>query len=669
MNGYNKPALLFRKVAVLKQANPGDLIRSLSGIFALLVMALGLSVGFGWIFGIEFLKNPFPDEGPVAMSSALCLILSGTALLAKKCEKRFLYRLLVSLVLAICSFILAHYLFDSFDLDRFLDGKELGPLGPNRMAPSILFSFMSVNIAILLDAKRHRFLIDFLVLFSSALCLTAFTAHFFDVPQLMQVRTIIQMASPTALAGLLMGFSLLCQTPSDGFISLLAGTGLGGRFARHYLFAAIFLPYGLGKLALHGVQSGWYDVNFGSAMIVLIIVSSLISIIWMVAHWLDEAELRANQAQDQMRRNMENTRLIVDSVSDAFIMVNGAGQLLEWNPAAEKLLGWTKAEVLGRSFEFIIDESEREMHMRGLVEYRLTGHSDKLNNRMEIRLLRKDGSSFPAEGSPFAISSAGEELLGAFWHDISLRKESEKRINEFISTVSHELRTPLTSIKGALRLIEGGVTGEVTPEAMSLVNMATSETERLVRLVNDILDLKKIEAGKLELKFESVEVGSLVDEAIEGISGMAADFGIGLKKEVFFSGKISCDKDRILQVLANLLSNAIKFSPEGESVSLSLSASAGFLRFSVCDNGCGIPESQVHKLFGRFQQLDSSDSRQQGGTGLGLAISKAIVEQHHGEIGLESRYGEGSIFWFDLPLSVNLEESGADDFSKLESLP
>ncbi|MBX9720761.1 MAG: hypothetical protein K2X81_05165, partial [Candidatus Obscuribacterales bacterium] len=275
---------------------------------------------------------------------------------------------------------------------------------------------------------------------------------------------------------------------------------------------------------------------------------------------------------------------------------------------------------------------------------------------MEITLLRKDGTEFPAEGSPFIVKFQGLEKICAFMHDISARKENEKRINEFISTVSHELRTPLTSIKGALRLIEGGVAGEIPSEAMSLVNVATSETERLVRLVNDILDLKKIEAGKLELKFERVNLDTLVSESLEGIAGMASEFGIILEKEVSCASFANCDKDRVIQVLQNLLSNAIKFSPEGETVKLKLeSLGNNVVRFSVFDRGCGIPESQIHKLFGRFQQLDSSDSRQQGGTGLGLAISKAIVEQHDGKIGFDTRYREGSCFWFEIPSLAEFE--------------
>jgi len=233
------------------------------------------------------------------------------------------------------------------------------------------------------------------------------------------------------------------------------------------------------------------------------------------------------------------------------------------------------------------------------------------------------------------------------------RKEMERRVSEFYSMVSHELRTPLTSITGSLSLMQGGRAGELPPRAVHLVQIAYSESERLIRLVNDILDIKKIEAGKLELKLQELQPSEIVQNVLAGVESIANQASVKLSTQINVSKKFACDQDRVKQVLTNLLYNAIKFSPPGAEVIVRVDSAPTAYRFSVIDKGPGIPKDQMHKLFGLFQQLDLSDTRQQGGTGLGLAISKAIVEEHHGKIGVDSIVGQGSTFWFELPINTH----------------
>lgn len=650
-----------------KPANPNEMLLLLGRIFAGACIAIGTMVLIGWASKLEFLKNPFPDEVPAAISTAICLILSSSSILLISTGKNISAKVMAACSTAISLTILSHYLFRTFDLDQAFHGSSLPILGPDRMSPSILFCFLAVNIASMLNPKRYSAARDFLVLFASVLCLTAFAAHLYELPAFFHTRTIIQMASLTAVAGLLLSWSLLLLHPETGMVASLASPCLGGKFGRQYILPVIILPFVAGRLALNGVLNDYYDNSLGTALVVIFTVTCLVSMLFRVASWLNEADKERDKAQEEMRDNIENTRLIVDAATDAFMMIDAEGKIVDWNPAAEQMLGWTRTEALGKSFEFTLARADRKQHLENLSRYMSTGYSEHLNHMMELRLQRKDGTEFTAEGAPFAVRAGETERLGAFVHDISGRKESERRINEFISTVSHELRTPLTSIKGALRLIEGGLAGDVSGEAMSLINVASSETERLIRIVNDILDLKKIEAGKLELKCEEVAIDTLVEEALEGIGGMSTEYGIELSHEISISGFVYCDKDRIIQVLHNLLSNAIKFSPEGETVCLVIEQNAPqTVRFQVIDKGCGIPENQVHKLFGRFQQLDSSDTRQQGGTGLGLAISKAIVEEHQGSIGFESNYREGSTFWFELPLVLHKDASQLRETMEME---
>lgn len=242
------------------------------------------------------------------------------------------------------------------------------------------------------------------------------------------------------------------------------------------------------------------------------------------------------------------------------------------------------------------------------------------------------------------------------WHgyiaDITERKRLEGIKGEFISIVSHELRTPLTSIRGALGLLTGMFSATLPDKAQELLKMANSNSERLTLMINDLLDLEKMDSGKFKLDFNILDIKKLTLQAISASEGYASQYQVHLKLlDVPENLNIRADENRLLQVFANLLSNAIKFSPEGGKVEISVRAKDGRVRISVRDFGQGIPASFRNRIFQRFSQADSSDTRIKGGTGLGLSITKAIIEQHGGLIDFISEEGSGAEFFFELPLS------------------
>jgi len=276
--------------------------------------------------------------------------------------------------------------------------------------------------------------------------------------------------------------------------------------------------------------------------------------------------------------------------------------------------------------------------------------------------------SITSEGVPYDICLQLIQPEGAsprfvsVARDVSERKALEKTKDEFIATVSHELRSPLTSIKGSLGLILAGTTGELAERTRGMLEIARRNADRLVLIINDILDLEKIAAGEMKFVIEPTELTELVQESIAANEPYAARFGVsyqatGLDAPI----SVNCDMDRIFQVLTNLMTNAAKFSKPGGVVKVEVEQLDGVVRINVRDQGAGIPAAAQATIFDRFTQADSSDQRAKGGTGLGLSIVKAIVERHGGKIDFESQEGLGSNFYFDLPLSVG---SNSDDVKK-----
>jgi signal transduction histidine kinase len=282
---------------------------------------------------------------------------------------------------------------------------------------------------------------------------------------------------------------------------------------------------------------------------------------------------------------------------------------------------------------------------------------ENLTTAYDLTCIRLDGTTFEGQVTGRPITYHGAPARISILRDITEWSRVNRLKSEFVSTVSHELRTPLTSIHGALRLMEGGA---MNPAAMAnLVTIARTNCERLVRLINDMLDLDKIEAGKLELRCAMLMPADLVQTVLDGVRAMADEYRVRLVRVVGALTAFSGDRDRILQVLTNLVSNAVKFAPTDSTVTIvaRTNVTGDMVRFAVSNAGPGIAPSDMGRLFSRFQQIDGSDARRRGGTGLGLTIAKAIVEQHGGTIGVESTPNIVTTFWFEIPIAITISPS------------
>ncbi|HEY2324789.1 MAG TPA: ATP-binding protein, partial [Thermoanaerobaculia bacterium] len=366
----------------------------------------------------------------------------------------------------------------------------------------------------------------------------------------------------------------------------------------------------------------------------------------------NDLELQVYERTAELSVVVERNQAILDSAAEGIFGLDVAGTVTFMNPSAARILGSAGMSLVDRSLHAHIHSATCPDRGRPHNDCRVCGAQLAPAVRTgRGKFNRFDGGAVPIEYTSSTIVDERGEANGVVvtFRDISERLAMERMKDEFVSTVSHELRTPLTSIRGALGLLGSGLLGAVDQRAQRMLDIAVVNTDRLVRLINDILDLERIDSGRVELNRGVIDSADLMIEAVEGIQ----DFGERAGVTIFAApshAPLWADHDRIIQTLTNLLSNAVKFSPSGTTILLSGSAGDGMYTFAIEDEGRGIPKEYLESIFERFKQVDASDSREKGGTGLGLAICRSIVAAHGGRIWVESEEGKGTTFFFSIPL-------------------
>jgi PAS domain S-box-containing protein len=362
------------------------------------------------------------------------------------------------------------------------------------------------------------------------------------------------------------------------------------------------------------------------------------------------------QLYDEVNKEKAYIENLVDNAGDAIISTDVEDRILTWNHGAEIIFGYSKEETVGQSLTILLPS-----HRAGELEeirdkVRITG----VIRNLEVRRIRKDGIIIEASLAVSPIRDKDDNVIG-FLHlarDVTEKKRYEQRLKEldkmksaFVSNVSHELRTPLTAIKASADNMLDRLIGDLNGKQVGYLTRIKSNSDRLARLINDLLDLSTIEAGKIDLRPTKLPLVTLVREAAESLRPMAAEKLINLTVMSADPGVIAwADRDKVIQVLMNLIGNALKFAPTRGKVTIAVAKnSAAWMQISVTDTGPGIPAEEVNKVFGRFYQIGQAGTQKTQGTGLGLAISKALVEMHGGKIWVESEAGKGSTFFFTLP--------------------
>lgn len=381
------------------------------------------------------------------------------------------------------------------------------------------------------------------------------------------------------------------------------------------------------------------------------------------------------QTEEALRRSEAKFRSLCESSPIGIFMLDPQGHCIYTNPRCQEICGVNFEELSGNRWLPTIHAADQAEVM---AQHPTTRSDVQSHVYPETRYLHPDGTIRYGRSQIAPVWTTDGELTGyvGTLEDITQSRAIEQMKNEFISVVSHELRTPLASIRGSLGLLAAGVLKNKPETAQKMLEIAAIDTERLVRLVNDILDLERLESNRMTLHCEWCSVSDLMQRSIASLKPLAQKSDVTLEC-TSLDAQVWADPDRIIQTLVNLLSNAIKFSDSGASVQLSatllsdmgegmstqkpadpaIAPALPYFLFQVKDQGRGIPADQLEKIFGRFQQVDASDSRQKGGTGLGLAICRSIVQQHGGQIWAESLLGQGSIFYFTLPIQARNSSS------------
>lgn len=363
---------------------------------------------------------------------------------------------------------------------------------------------------------------------------------------------------------------------------------------------------------------------------------------------LKEKIEQASKAEKELYENNQFLERVLESSTNGIYVLDLEGRFIRVNQASSQISGYTRTELLGMHFSELMP-AEQIPAMEKLF-HRVAVQGEQLSH-VQIEIVRKSGERriVMFSTAPLLEETGITAVVGAA-EDITELTIADRLKNEFVSTISHELRTPLTSIRGSLGLMKGGVTGELQEQAKNLVNIAYQNCDRLLVLINDLLDIQKLEAGEMEFEYETCNLTELVDHTIDINRGFAEEYHVNMVAD-FSKRRINVyvDKYRFIQALTNLLSNAIKFSDPGGAVEINIALKTDRASVLVTDHGAGIAPKFHHRIFNKFVQADASDTRHRGGTGLGLVIVKHIMERMQGKVDFESVEGDGSTFVLTLP--------------------
>ncbi len=348
-----------------------------------------------------------------------------------------------------------------------------------------------------------------------------------------------------------------------------------------------------------------------------------------------------HETADALLESQRKERAVIDNAVDVICTINAAGKFATVSPAAEKLWGYDPDSLIGRNWHEVVLEEDVDRSIDWAKMIRTATET-----ALENRVTRKDGTIADMRWS--GHWSNADQALFCVAHDMSERLEVERFKQQFVAMISHDLRTPLSAVKSTLELLSAGALGTLTEKAQLKVNRAEDNLRHTMDLINNLLDLEKMESGRMELEIKPTALEPILERCVSAVSALADANTITIKLPATKT-EVMADERRVSQLVINLLGNAIKFSPQKSEIKIDVEVIGLMVRVSVADQGPGIPAAQQEMIFERYRQTGTPETAKVEGTGLGLAICKAIVDAHRGAIGVDSEEGKGSTFWFCLP--------------------
>ncbi len=667
----------------------------LSNLLQLLIgfafFLLGSTVMYGWLIQNLTLVQVLPTFVPMQFNAALCFTLTGVGLIILTSGFRHLSRVPVFFVFCLAFLTLIEHF---FGIDLKIDRLFLTPftsiftLHPGRIPPNAALCFVVISAILWLrSGERQSYYTTRIKLFLSflvfSLAVPVLIGYFIETESGTRWAHFTLMAFHGSIAFTFFGFLfflMLARENRDTYWFAFLPASL-------ILFVTLMLWQFFGrseKLLLNGIvgSTGFsptidllLEKRSSVADLILlfgVFISGFISLTLLFSHKIklqtedlqqkSESLIRLNVATLNMVEDLQNTKADLQQTSHRLDLALSAGKIgtWSWNIPDDlitvdrhiyPLFNRTKKNFPEKLKDFLklISPEDQE---RALREINLSIRERKELNTNWPVLWPDQTVHFIASRGEVYLNEKGEAVkITGVSFDITKEKELERMKNEFISTVSHELRTPLTSIRGSLGIVAAGMAGEVPQKAKELIEIGINNCDRLTRLITDILDLEKMESGKMKITLTPTLLLPLVRQSIEISQADAHKHQIKLVLEKELPEVQSqVDGDKVIQAITNLLSNAIKFSPTNGTVKISMLDHPSSVRISVSDQGPGISEEFKSRIFQKFSQADSSDTRHKSGTGLGLSISKGIIERMNGKIGFETG-PKGSVFYFDLPKS------------------
>ncbi len=537
-----------------------------------------------------------------------------------------------------------------------LASEPLGPVAPNTALGLLLLGASMYALGARSPGLQR--MSQVLALGAAILAFFPLVGYLFEVATFTRLGPGVHpMALSTALAFLILASGLLAARPERGFMALLSSEGLGGRILRSLLPVVLLTPVLLGLMGLWARRAWGIDPPLVTGFMVTSMVVVTASLLWWHSGVLEQVEASLSKREATLRT-------LIETSPDLIMIRDREGRYLLANPAFARMAGRPVPEILGRRDVEIFEADTA----RRIMENDQAVLASEAPQSYEIEVRTPGGEDRVYDSSKYPYYASDGSLIGVMVisRDITVRKRLEATLREqfeklkeldklkgdFVNAVSHDLRTPLTSILGYAEFLEDELGGPLTPTQHDFVDQITKSSKRLEGMVNDLLDVARLDAGTFRLHCEETDLAGRIRELVDSLRPQAEERHLDLHASMPEAPVMQVlDPQRIERVVSNLIGNSLKFTPEGGHVEVRLKEDGDGVLCEVSDTGIGIAPEDVPKLFKRFSQLEAG-SRMKAGTGLGLSISKAQVEAHGGQIGVRSEPGKGSTFWFRLPRGV-----------------